>query len=70
MDQENAPRPQLVHGNEPGEWCVTLDGQRVVTFSGPNAREAAERHRDELDSLVTKTATPLDGEAADERLGG
>ena len=51
MERENII-PELVRGSQPGEWCVMLGGLRVVTFSGPGARDAAERHRAELDDLV------------------
>lgn len=39
-----------------GEWCVTVDGRQVVGFAGPDARERAERHRDELESLLLSGA--------------
>jgi hypothetical protein len=51
MDREQFT-PELVRGSEPGEWCVMLGGQRVLTFSGPGAHDAAERHCAELDGLV------------------
>lgn len=51
MEQGNSI-PELVRGSEPGEWCVMLGGQRILTFSGPGARDAAEKQRAELDLLV------------------
>jgi len=66
MDRDTLS-PELVRGSEPGEWCVMLGGQRVVTFSGPGARDAAERHRVELDLQVG--ANRPAGESDDERIG-
>ena len=31
-----------------GEWCVSLNGERAVTFSGPDAEERAERCVEEI----------------------
>jgi hypothetical protein len=52
MERDNIIIPELVRGSEPGEWCVMLGGQRILTFSGPGARDSAEKHRAELDVLV------------------
>jgi len=60
--------PELVRGSQPGEWCVVLGGQRVVTFSGPGARDAAEKHREELDVLVGVFRAA--GESGDGRIDG
>ena len=44
---------ELVRGAALDEWCVALDGKRVVNFRGPGARERAEQQRAELAALVT-----------------
>jgi len=67
MEQNNII-PELVRGSAPGEWCVMLGGQRVVTFSGPGARDAAEKHREELDVLVGAYRIP--GESSNGRIDG
>jgi hypothetical protein len=51
MEQDNII-PELARGSEPGEWCVMLGGQRILTFSGPGARDAAERQCAAIDGLV------------------
>ena len=44
----------LVHTTEPDEWCVTVDGERVLTFSGPSAWTQALSHRAELHDLLAR----------------
>jgi hypothetical protein len=68
MERNNIIIPELVRGSEPGEWCVMLGGRRLVTFSGPGARDAAEKHREELDILVG--AHRAAGELGDGRIDG
>jgi hypothetical protein len=65
MEQNNII-PELVRGSEPGEWCVVLGGQRVLTFSGPGARDSAEKHRAELYDLVGHRTA---GDSGDARIG-
>jgi hypothetical protein len=67
MERDNII-PELVRGLEPGEWCVMLGGQRLVTFSGPGARDAARKHCEELDVLVG--AHKAVGESGDGRIAG
>jgi hypothetical protein len=43
----------LVHTAEPDEWCVTVDGERVLTFSGPSAWTKALSHKAELNDLLS-----------------
>ena len=33
-------------------WCVALNGTDVVGFSGPDARNRAEHHKEELATLL------------------
>jgi hypothetical protein len=66
--EQNDIIPELVRGLAPGEWCVVLGGQRVLTFSGPGAHAAAEKHRAELDGLVGAHRTA--GDSNDGRIGG
>jgi hypothetical protein len=61
MEQGNII-PELVRGSEPGEWCVMLGGQRILTFSGPGARDAAEKHCAELDMLVGANRTAAEAD--------
>ncbi len=49
----DGPTVDLVHTTEPDEWCVTVDGERVLTFSGPSAWTQALSHRAELHDLLT-----------------
>jgi hypothetical protein len=44
----------LVHTTEPDEWGVTVDGERVLTFSGPSAWTQALSHRAELLDLLAR----------------
>jgi hypothetical protein len=44
----------LVHTAEPDEWCVTVDGERVLSFSGPSAWTKALSHKAELHDLLTR----------------
>jgi hypothetical protein len=67
MDPDNIT-PELVRGSEPGEWCVMLGGQRILTFSGPGAHDAAEKQRAELDGLVGSHRAAA--EADDGRIDG
>lgn len=46
------PRIDLVHTSDPDEWCVTVDGERVLAFSGPSAWTKALSHKAELDDLL------------------
>jgi hypothetical protein len=46
----------LVHTAEPDEWCVTVDGERVLSFSGPSAWTKALSHKAELLDLLTHDA--------------
>jgi hypothetical protein len=50
----------LVHSAEPDEWCVTVDGERVLSFSGPSAWTNALSHQAELNDLL------VGGAAADD----
>jgi hypothetical protein len=45
-------RVDLVHSAEPDEWAVTVDGERVMAFSGPSAWTKALSHRAELDGRL------------------
>lgn len=38
--------------DRPGEWRVSLDDTLIVCFSGPSAREQAERRSRELAALL------------------
>jgi len=38
--------------DRPGEWRVSLDHTLIVCFSGPSAREQAERRSRELAALL------------------
>lgn len=40
------------------EWSVTFDGVYAVGFAGPDAQYRAERQREELELLLTKTGEP------------
>jgi hypothetical protein len=44
----------LVHSAEPDEWYVTVDGERVLTFSGPSAWSHALSHKAELNDLLAR----------------
>jgi hypothetical protein len=44
----------LVHNAEPDEWCVTVDGERVLAFSGPSAWTKALSHQAELHDLLVR----------------
>jgi hypothetical protein len=46
------PKVDLVHIAEPDEWCVTVNGERVLSFSGPSAWTKALSHRAELHDLL------------------
>jgi len=48
-------RVDLEHRAEPDEWCVTVDGRRVLAFSGPSAWTQALSHRQELLELLAGT---------------
>jgi len=43
-------RPELICGSAPNEGSIALNGRRALTFSGPGARDTAERHRAERDA--------------------
>jgi hypothetical protein len=45
-------RVDLVHTAEPDEWCVTVNGERVLSFSGPSAWTQALSHKAELHDLL------------------
>jgi hypothetical protein len=44
----------VVHDIDPDEWYVTVDGRRVLTFSGPSAWTMALSHQAELNQLLTE----------------
>jgi hypothetical protein len=46
------PKVDLVHIADPDEWCVTVNGERVLSFSGPSAWTQALSHRAELHDLL------------------
>jgi hypothetical protein len=52
MERDLAAHPELICGSAPNEWSIALDGRRALTFSGPGARDAAEKHCAELEALV------------------
>jgi hypothetical protein len=61
-------QPELIHRTMPDdEWCVTLNGQRALVFSGPGAKECAQRQFAELAARVSVQNTQL-GDSTDERL--
>ncbi|HUR36053.1 MAG TPA: hypothetical protein VM032_19760 [Vicinamibacterales bacterium] len=43
-----------MHNAEPDEWCITVDGARVLSFSGPSAWTKALSHKAELDELLER----------------
>jgi hypothetical protein len=47
-----SPKVDLVHSAEPDEWCVTVDGARVLSFSGPSAWNKALSHKAELHEFL------------------
>ena len=47
----------VVHNIEPDEWYVTVDGRRVLTFSGPSAWTMALNQQAELDQLLADDST-------------
>lgn len=49
--------------DRPGEWRVFLDSTLVVCFSGPSAREQAERRSRELAALLHETIVDDTGPA-------
>jgi hypothetical protein len=44
----------VVHNVDPDEWYVTVDGRRVLSFSGPSAWTMALSHQAELNQLLTE----------------
>ncbi len=54
----NPPKVDLVHTAEPDEWCVTVNGERVLSFSGPSAWTKALSHKAELHDLLERSAAP------------
>jgi hypothetical protein len=58
-----SPKVDLVHSAEPDEWCVTVDGARVLSFSGPSAWTQALSHKAELHELLVRGMT---GRASDD----
>jgi hypothetical protein len=44
----------VVHNVNPDEWYVTVDGRRVLTFSGPSAWTMALSHQAELHQLLAE----------------
>jgi hypothetical protein len=49
-----SPKVDLIHSAEPDEWCVTVDGERVLSFSGPSAWSKALSHKAELNDLLAR----------------
>jgi hypothetical protein len=54
VNQKVAPaNVDVVHNIDPDEWYVTVDGRRVLTFSGPSAWTMALSHQAELSQMLT-----------------
>ncbi len=49
------PRVDLVHLRELDEWCVTVNGARVLTFGGPSAWSHALSHQAALHDLLVQS---------------
>ena len=56
VDNSSSPRVDLVHIVEQDEWCVMVNGERVLSFSGPSAWTKALSHRAELYDLLVRDA--------------
>ena len=54
---------EVVRGPELDEWCVMLDGTRIIAFGGPNAWAMAEHQREELQELLRDSPAPDAGDA-------
>jgi hypothetical protein len=51
-----------------GRWCVSShDDVEIVSFSGPGARERAERQQRELTQLLNSTREQLDSSRSTDR---
>jgi hypothetical protein len=44
----------MVHNVDPDEWYVTVDGRKVLAFSGPSAWTMALSHQAELHQLLAE----------------
>jgi hypothetical protein len=62
VDTSSSPRVDLVHVAEQDEWCVTVNGERVLSFSGPSAWTKALSHRAELHDLLARDAADRRGD--------
>ena len=62
VDTSSSPRVDLVHVAEQDEWCVTVNGERVLSFSGPSAWTKALSHRAELHDLLARDPSDKRGD--------
>jgi hypothetical protein len=62
VDTSSSPRVDLVHVAEQDEWCVTVNGERVLSFSGPSAWTKALSHRAELHDLLARDTADKRGD--------
>ena len=63
VDMSPSPRVDLIHVVEQDEWCVTVNGERVLSFSGPSAWTQALSHRAELQDLLVRDSAEKRGDA-------
>jgi len=63
VDMSPSPRVDLIHVVEQDEWCVTVNGERVLSFSGPSAWTQALSHRAELQDLLVRDSADKRGDA-------